>query len=905
MPVDFETAVDAVERKSTIDEIIKRAKADGTYKDPYEGINFVEFHPIIKDRDGKIIFDEEVTFPDYFRENDIKIVASKYLCNNAKLKETDIRQMINRVSDTITDWGLKDGYFLNEMEALEFNFKLKNYQIHQLIAFNSPVYFNIGLNSTPQLSACFILDVEDNMESISRWGSIEATIFKFGSGSGVNLSKIRSSFEQVKQGGLASGPVSFLKPNDCQAGVIKSGGTFRRSAKMAVLNIGHPDAPEKFMLCKDKEEKKLRILKAAGIEAEPGYELSDEVYFQNTNFSIRFPDEFMFAVQKGEKWHTRKVLNNEIVNTYDAKDLLMSIAEHAWTTGDPGVMFHDNTNIWNTTISDGEFEATNPCGEFCGHSYESCNLTASNLVKFFNGYSFNSDLYCDVVGVLTMAQDIIVDNASYPVEEIRRNTTKYRSLGQGFTNLGGLCMCLGFPYDSDNGRLVASLIASIMTATAYLTSMKIADQVGPGEWWTSNPDNQVSMLNVLKRHRDHAIALPHPIASNSEQDADGLLSSMYSLSKELWDRVIYSFRPIRNSQVTLSAPNGTTSFLVGADTSGPEPGFSLVSFKTLSGNNGAQMMIVNDCVKTALKNLGYNDVHIEHIIDDLVVNDIAIENSVFIKPEHVAIFDTSLPHKNGTRAIDYMGHVNMLCAIQPFISGAISKTINMAKDCTVQDIFDVYFYSWKKGLKSLTVYRDGSKTEQVLTTYDKSKEKESIVPAVVERRKMPTDRDAKIHKFTINGNVEGYITKGHYEDGSLGEIFITMSKDGSTVRGFADALATITSIALQSNSSLETIISKMIYRKFEPAGFCQGNPDIKTCTSIIDYVFKHLAFNYLSDEQLANVGLRRQNADTSSVNMESRVSMSSLPCPVCGELMRRLGSCFTCSSCGHSDGTCG
>lgn len=1049
---DITTTPNACEnsfKSKTIDELIHDAEKSGFYnKDPYSGINFIDFHVVIYDKEGKSIFDKNVIFPDYFSEGSAKIVASKYLCNSAKNEETDLRQMIDRVSDTITNWGIKDGYFLSEKEALEFNYKMKYYQIHQVICFNSPMYFNVGLDENPVLSACFILDVEDNMESITDWIKLESRIFMKGSGSGANLSKLRSSVERVRQGGFASGPVSFLKATDCQAGVIKSGGTFRRSAKMAVMNISHPDAPRKFITCKDKEEEKLRLLKAGGIKAEPGYELSDEVYFQNTNFSIRFPDAFMFSVMRGDKWETREVLTNDVVETFDAHQLLMDIAAHSHKTGDPGVMFHDNTNKWNSTIDDGEYDATNPCvvgdtilrspegdfkikdlvesgrteipvyccdpktgeiyirigrnprktgenkpvykvtyskgrggvhsitttanhkfldidgnvieckdlvfetkgktrlmpfkveshnhivlnveyvgeedvynitvdefhtvawndiitkncGEFCGHAYESCNLTASNVVKFYEkDGQLDYEMLEDCVRTLTIAQDIVVDNASYPSEKIAFTTKRYRSLGQGFTNLGGLFMFLGFPYDSDEARTTASILSALITGIAHRTSMEMADRVGPGLWWTSNEKNQESFSRVLNQHYEEL----KKVQTFNNVD---LMNSMAHCMK-LWEDLIANIRPSRNSQVTLSAPNGTTSFLVGATTSGPEPGFSIISYKTLSGNNGAQMKIVNDIVQKSLKRLGYDNQTVDNIIYELVEQDIAIENSKFIKPEHIPIFDTSLAPANGTRAIDYMGHVKMLCAIQPFISGAISKTVNMANDCTVQDIYDLYFYAWKAGLKSITIYRDGSKTEQVLNTSDKSKidenqaevEQEALLRSY--RKKMPTNRGAKIHKFTINGNVEGYIITGHYPDGKLGELFITMSKDGSTLRGLADAVATITSIAIQSGSSLETIVKKMIFRKFEPAGFCSNNEDIRTCTSIIDYVFKYVAFTYLPEDTLIELGLRKPSDQKR--NNTGNFSESGPPCPVCGTIMNRVGSCFTCNDCGFSNGSCG
>lgn len=866
-------------------------------QNPYEGINFTKRLAVIHDSEGNEIFNKVVEFPDYFDDASVKIIASKYLCNSSKRQELSIKDMVNRVAETIGKWGSEGNYFPSNVERDVFINKLKYYQIHQFFAFNSPMYFNCGLSEVPQLSACFILDVEDSMDSITKWISTEARVFKYGSGAGVNLSKIRSSKEKVRQGGHASGPVSFLKGADTLAGVIKSGGTFRRSAKLACLNIDHPDISN-FIICKDKEEEKLRAIKSAGIKSEKGYELSDEVFFQNTNISVRMSDNFMHAVKNGDKWFTREVLTGEPVDEFDAKELLMHIAEHAWQTGDPGVMYHDNTNKWNSTISDGEIVSSNPCAEFVAQPNQSCNLASVNLMKFFDDSGFNAKLYEDVIKTVIIAQDIVIDRAFYPTELITEQTRKYRALGLGYTNLGALCMYLGFPYDSQNARTLTALLTATLTGIAHSTSNKLAKVVGPGLWWKSD-DNKSTMNNVLKLHYVHITKI--------DTCSDSFFNTLKEQCIAIWDTLKPSSNeicvPLRNSQVSLLAPTGTTSFLMGADTFGCEPDFSILKFKRLSGNDGAMIKTVNGTVHNALQRLGYDEKIIHKIVSDLMDNDIPIEKSKHVKPEHIAIFDTAIPPANGTRCIDYMGHIKMLCAIQPFISGAISKTINMASTCTVQDIFDLYLYAWERGLKSLTIYRDGSKTEQVLT--NKKQVSDAVTPvefSKIERKRMPFERTGKTHKFIINGNVKGYLTHNTYDDGTLGEFFVKIAKDGSTLAGLTDGLATITSIALQYGVPLEDIVKKMINRKFEPNGFTK-NPDIRVCASLIDYMFKFLAIRYLDDEKLQTLGIK---CDSSNVTKgDFKFNMNASPCPECGAIMKRLGSCEQCSECGFSGGSCG
>lgn len=878
---------------------------------PYADINFVEFHPIIKGADGSIKFDKKVIFPDYFSEESVKIVASKYLCNTAKVQETDLRDMIDRVSNTIEAWAKKDGYI--DEDNTEFVNKLKYYQVHQYVTFNSPVYFNIGLVEKPQLSACFISKVEDNMTSITDWISSEAIIFKNGSGSGLNLSPLRSSRERVRQGGRASGPVSFLKASDTFAGIIRSGGTFRRAAKLACLNIDHPDTLD-FINCKDKEEIKLRLMKEAGIKPAEGYELSDEVFFQNTNISVRTSKAFMDAVINNDIWYTREVLTGKPVDKFDARDLLMTIAKHAWRTGDPGVQFHDNTNAWNTTPNDGEIEASNPCGEYVSQD-GSCNLAALNFIKFFyydeeGRLVFDWATYQDVIQTVIMAQDTFINNASYPTEAIAYATKRKRALGFGFSNLAAMLMFMGIPYDSIEGRTIVSLLTSLITATAYQTSAKIAKKIGYGYWW-GEKDNDKTVYSIIEKHRYHTARIPH----RSE-----FTQGLYIQAMEIWNQLVNDRPPLRNSQVTLVAPTGTTGFFMGCTGFGIEPIYGNIIYKTLSGNDGAMIKYVNDIIPISLKNLGYSQEQIDHIVKEMTVDDIPPEKSTVLQPIHVPIFDTAAAPTNGTRCVSPSGHIEMMVAVQPFISGAISKTINLPNSATPQDIFDIYLDAWKRGLKSVTVYRDGSKTEQVMAVSEKPAEMNSKEPMLTDvcvpsRRKMPTERNARTHKFTIHsaeGRVEGYITEGFYDSESkeLGEVFVELAKDGSTIKSLMSCIATLTSIALQHGVSLKLLVEKMVFRRFSPAGFTK-NSKIRSTTSIVDYVFKHLAYHHLSDNDLESIGLRRRVIDETPDKPvvdnidDSDADLSAPTCPNCGGLMKiRLGSCLYCNNCNFSNGSC-
>lgn len=885
-------------------------------KDPYKDINFVKRHALIKDKDGNIIFNEEVEFPDFFSDNAVNIVSSKYLCNNAKRKEKSLKDMIDRVSETITDWGIEDGYFNNIEKSTVFQYKLKKYQINQCCAFNSPVYFNIGLEEKPMLSACYILTVEDNMESLYDNLTLESKIFKGGAGSGKNWSKVRSSKERVRGGGFASGPLSYLATEDVSASRIKSGGTVRRSAKGAWLNMDHPDIVD-FINCKDREEEKLRLLKDNNIKPAKGYELSDDVFYQNTNLSTCNSDAFMDAVINDEEWNTKYVLTGETCETFRAKDLLMQSAINAWKHGCPGVQFSDTINRWNTCKNYGRIESSNPCGEYFG--FNSCNLASINLIKFFylndnNRYVFNYDLYSDVIRTIITAQDIIINRAKYPSNEIEESTKSLRPLGLGFTNLHGMLMMLGIPYDDKKGRNITSLLTALLTGIAYLQSNELAEKIGEFNEFYHNKD---IFYDVVKNHKDHV---------NKLYTVIGITDDIFLKVCEIWSKLEYLINnkaKFRNSQVTLMAPTGTTSFLMDADTFGIEPAVSLVSHKTLSGSNGAVMKIITPVIKKALYYLGYDKLEVDILYEELDNNG-HFENSKILSKNHLDIFDTAYKPKNGNRLIDYKAHVKMCAAIQPFISGGISKTINLPNLATVEDIYDLYIEAWQIGLKGITVFRDGSKTFQPMSnSYDSSKSKEEIhtglnntesnVKSMVKNH-LDYTRSAENHKFYI-GSFKGYITPGLYKDGKLGEIFIRASKQGSTVSGLLDALAISISIALQYGIPLKDYVDALMYTRFEPCGITRNN-DIRFATSIVDYIARYLGLKYLSEEDQISLGLKKQDLlkidnqciinnridDVIKVNNDTD---SSPVCDNCGSIMNRLGSCYNCSNCGANSGVCG
>lgn len=885
------------------------------YENPYNGINFTERKAVIKNKEGEIIFDENVEFPDFCSDDCVKIVTSKYLCNEAKRKETSLKQMVDRVSDTIAEWGLKDGYFgedktKDNTNFKQFLYKLKYYQINQFFAFNSPVYFNCGLSDKPQTSACFILDMDDTMESIYDSIKLESIIFKNGSGSGTNMSKLRSSKEKVRGGGFSSGPINFMRAADISAGVIRSGGTLRRSAKLVCLNDDHPNIID-FIHCKEKEEIKLRILKENGIKPDSGYEMSDHVFYQNTNISTRLSNNFMQAVERDDEWWTKFVLTNDKCEKFSARNLLREISEVAWKTGDPGVQFSDNINDWNTCADIGKIESSNPCSEYMNLPNTSCNLASINLLKFFGMVDgkiiFDYFAFADIINTVITAQDIIIHFSSYPSIKIGKNSNSLRPLGLGYSNLGGLLMWLGIPYDSEEGRNIAALLTSLMTGFAYMASNKLATVKDP---FSRINDVQNSFYNVLIKHKNkNEVLLEHIVKSFNKYG--NLINELMSYSKGMWDQIedlaeIKS--PFRNSQVTLLAPTGTISFLMDCATTGIEPGFSLISYKTLAGSGGAVLKLINPLVEQSLRNLGYNENEIITMLGELHSIE-HFEDSTILKKEHLPIFDTASSSARGKRSINYMGHIKMLAATQPFLSGAISKTINLPNSSTVDDIYNIYLETWRMGLKCVTIYRDGSKTFQPLNVTQEDGKTIEIQPP--HRKKLPPDRPGGVHKFSI-GNIEGYMLMGHYEkDNSLGEIFLKVSKQGSTLSGLLDALALMISTNLQYGIPLKELVMKLMYLKFDPSGVT-SNKNIRFTTSIVDYIAKYLGMRYLSEDDKLELGLVKEKKEestqkiaTSVVNViKSKVEGFAPHCEICGSLMHRLGSCYHCPNCASNTGSC-
>lgn len=902
--------------------------------DPYKDINWIEKRAIIYNKDNEPIFDEIVTFPDYFNDNSINIVASKYFQKTSEFKETDLRHLINRVSNTITKWGEEQNYFQNDEGTIyedknEFEYKLKYYQIKQYFAFNSPVYFNVGISDNAQTSACFILDVEDSIDSISNIIVTESRIFKKGSGSGMNISPLRSKFENISNlTGYASGPVSFMKVHDVSAGIIKSGGALRRSAKLVCMNIDHPDIFE-FVECKKFEEEKLRLLRENKISARKGYELADEVFFQNTNISVTVTDDFMNRVLEDKTFDTKFVTNGKVHKTYKARDMLYKIAELAWECGDPGLQFHDTINEYNTCLEDGKIVSSNPCGEYMFLNNSACNLASINLMKFFRKEEgkivFDYDTFADVINTVITAQDIIIEKSSFPSDKIKENSHNYRPLGLGFSNLGSLLMFLGFPYDSDEGRLVTSHISALMTGCAYLKSSDLALKKGPFKNFERNKN---SFYNVLRKHKDNLKKLKylkHPLFDDLREQTD---YTWNNIEKNINDEA-----PFRNAQTTLLAPTGTISFLMGCQTTGIEPEFSHVKYKRLSNSESSTISIVSDEVKNSLKNLKYSNDDINEI-EKWIVDGKNINECECILDDHKKIFYTSNSCYNNC-VIPYQGHIKMLSAAQPFISGAISKTVNFTNNATVEDIFKCYIESWKLGLKGVAIYRDGSKSFQPLSTKKDNDDDEfdaddiadmiedgkldlrmiQQLHSMLAERKLPNERPALNHKFSISG-LKGYLNCGLYEDGSLGEIFITISKEGSTLSGLLDCLATMTSISLQRGVPLKDIVEKMSYQKFEPSGFTE-NKDIRIATSIVDYIFRYLGIRFLSKNDQLELGLIKAEEDIDDSGFEKNEKVSNHvvrsfknnfagpTCNKCGSLMIKKGSCNMCMNCGNNEGSCG
>jgi ribonucleoside-diphosphate reductase alpha chain len=905
---------------------------------PFDQIEWEIRDAVIGDPANPAFEQRGVEFPKSWSQNATNIVAQKYFRGQlgSPERESSVKQMVGRVAGTISDWGRQGGYFAGEEDADAFEMELTAILLNQKAAFNSPVWFNVGFEETPQCSACFILSVEDNMESILDWNTKEGKIFRGGSGSGINLSNIRGSMEPLKKGGTASGPVSFMRGADAWAGTIKSGGKTRRAAKMVVLDVDHPDI-EHFIWCKADEEKKAAALRDAGFDMSIDGEGFTSIQYQNANNSVRVTDEFMEAVDAGEEWHLTARTTGEPVKTLDARELMNQIADAAWRCADPGVQYDTIINRWHTCPESGRINASNPCSEYMHVDDSACNLASLNLMKFRReDGSFDAAEFEHAVDIVFLAQEIVVGFSSYPTEEITENANRFRQLGLGYANLGALLMSDGLPYDSDEGRNVAAAITALMTGRAYRQSALIAaGATGP---YAEYERNREPHNGVMRMHRD----------ASYDVDGTGVKGGLLEAAQRAWDEAVElgEEHGYRNAQATVLAPTGTISFLMDCDTTGIEPDFSLVKFKELVG--GGQMTIVNQSVPLALQTLGYSEAEIDQINAHIAEKN-TIVGAPCLKEEHLPVFDVAV----GERAITHTGHIDMMAATQPFISGAISKTVNLPQSATVEDIADAYTRGWKGGLKALAIYRDGSKTAQALRT-DAQDEKEAeaeVKMAQPVRKKMPRERESITHKFSIGGH-EGYITAGKYEDETVGEIFLTdIGKEGSTMRGLLNAFATAISLGLQYGVPLETFVRKFSYMRFEPEGIT-GNPEIPFAKSMPDYIMRWLGSRFIDDtdvleelgimtdevrakkdtEQLG-LGIATDTAGpangngskvgngggTSGGTVPPTAAMTETPpvrpakmqgldlgpaCEQCGGMMQRTGSCYTCSSCGNNTG-CG
>ena len=957
---------------------------------PYDEVEWDLRLAQITDAQGNVIFEQkDVEVPKDWSMTATNIVASKYL--HGKLgtpqRETGVRQLVTRVAETIRDWGMAQGYFRTPEDGATFHDELVHILVRQYAAFNSPVWFNVGCDRIepnsdgqswhwnqqtqqvefgvtgyrkPQCSACFINSVKDSLDSILTLAKTEGMLFKWGSGTGTNLSPLRGSTETLSGGGTASGPLSFMKGFDAFAGVIKSGGKTRRAAKMVILNVDHPDIQD-FIECKMKEEAKAHALVSLGYDgSHPDSDAYSSIFFQNANNSVRVTDDFMYAVVRDTDFSTRSISDGTVVKTYKAKELLHTISEATWHCGDPGMQYDTTVNRWHTSKNTARINASNPCSEYMFLDDSACNLASLNLLKFAPNGTFDVEAYRHAVDVLITAQEILVDNAGYPTQAIMANSHDYRPLGLGYANLGALLMAAGLPYDSDAGRDYAACVTAIMCGEAYLQSSRIAEQcepltpateptkknlaetnlgsnVMPGGACPGWYINREPFLDVIRMHR----------ASVNGINKGNVPTSLFQASKQCWDEALSHGEKhgYRNSQVTVLAPTGTIGFMMDCDTTGIEPDLALVKYKKLVG--GGMIKIVNNTVPTALFKLGYTHEQTDAIVSYIDATG-TIEGAPHVKDDHLAVFDCSFKPAKGTRSIHYTGHLRMMAAAQPFISGAISKTVNLPENATIEDISDAYLQAWKLGLKAVAIYRDGCKKSQPLSaagTKTASSEKSSaasVLPVVEEedlnappravRHKLQEERASITHKFKV-GDHEGYITVGLYPNGKPGELFITMAKEGSTVSGLMDSFALAVSIALQHGVPLELFCEKFAHTRFEPSGW-SGNPDIGYAKSIMDYIFRWLQLRFLTGQQQMlfenlrlkaspesravspeesssstqeSLAIRDSGVRAGSVHaadaLSSIVDLGDAPsCSFCGSIMTRNGSCYRCMSCGSTSG---
>ena len=985
---------------------------------PYDEVEWDLRLAQITDAKGGVIFEQkDVEVPKDWSMTATNIVASKYLHGKIGTpeRESGVRALVTRVAETIRNWGLDQGYFKTPEDGATFHDELVHILVRQYAAFNSPVWFNVGCDriepnsdarnwhwnpqtqqvefgvtgySNPQCSACFINSVKDSLDSILTLAKTEGMLFKWGSGTGTNLSPLRSSTECLSGGGTASGPLSFMKGFDAFAGVIKSGGKTRRAAKMVILNVDHPDIVD-FIECKQKEEAKAHALVSLGYDgSHPDSDAYSSIFFQNANNSVRVTDDFMYAVVRDTDFSTKAISDGTVMKTYKAKELLRKVSEATWHCGDPGMQYDTTVNRWHTSKNTARINASNPCSEYMFLDDSACNLASLNLLKFAPNGTFDVEAYRHAVDILITAQEILVDNAGYPTEMIMRNSHDYRPLGLGYANLGALLMAAGLPYDSDAGRDYAACVTAIMCGQAYLQSSRIAEQCAPLTPATEATRKNLSETNLgagignaaesstthvgtaaLGRPAERSSAAPAQMpggacpgwyinrepfldvirmhrASVNNINKSNVPSSLYEASKASWDEALAHGEKhgYRNSQVTVLAPTGTIGFMMDCDTTGVEPDLALVKYKKLVG--GGMIKIVNQTVPTALFKLGYNHEETDAIVSYIDATG-TIEGAPHIKDEHLAVFDCSFKPAKGTRSIAYMGHLRMMAAAQPFISGAISKTVNLPENASVEDIMEAYLQAWKLGLKAVAVYRDGCKKSQPLSaagtkTANSSKddprpgsgtprEEENLnAPPRAVRHKLQEERASITHKFKV-GDHEGYITVGLYPNGDPGELFVTMAKEGSTVSGLMDSFALAVSIALQHGVPLKLFCEKFAHTRFEPSGW-SGNSDIGYAKSIMDYIFRWLQLRFLTGQQgmlfenlrLRPVGTSSQQSDdadsrvrhpevgsrepgTGSIHasdaLANIIDLGDAPtCSFCGSIMTRNGSCYRCGSCGSTSG---
>jgi ribonucleoside-diphosphate reductase alpha chain len=883
--------------------------------DPFDEVEWDLRSAVIGNEKGHVVFEQrDVEIPRFWSQQATNIVVSKYFRGTIGTpeRERSVKQLIGRVVDTITMWARAQKYFASEDDLQGFSDDLKHLLVYQKAAFNSPVWFNCGFEKAPQCSACFINSVQDTMESILGLAKTEGMLFKFGSGTGSNLSAIRSSRELLAGGGTASGPVSFMKGFDAFAGVIKSGGKTRRAAKMVILNADHPDI-EEFINCKVEEEKKAWALIDAGYDGSftgPAY---SSVFFQNSNNSVRVTDEFMRAVLDDGEWTTKAVRDGAPMQTFKARDLMRQIAEATHICGDPGMQFDTTVNDWHTCPNTARINASNPCSEYMFLDDSACNLASINLMKFLtDDGELDPVAFEGACRTMITAQEILVDNSSYPTPAIAKNSHEYRPLGLGYANLGALLMSKGLPYDGDSGRDYAAAITALMHGAAFAQSAKIArDHGGP---FAGYEKNREPFLRVMRKHR----------AALKDINKTHMPKDLFEAAKNVWDEVIElgEQHGFRNAQSTVLAPTGTIGFMMDCDTTGVEPDIALVKYKKLVG--GGLMKIVNQTVPMALTKLGYTAQQVKDIVQYIDENE-TIEGAPHIRDKDLPVFDCAFKPARGVRSIHYMGHVRMMGAVQPFLSGAISKTVNVPKEATVEEIQQAYIDSWRMGAKAVSIYRDGSKRTQPLNT---SRDKEKIAAAAVAgptRRRLPDERHAITHKFDIAGH-EGYITVGLFEDGTPGELFLVMAKEGSTISGFADAFAQAISYALQYGVPLQDLVDKFSHVRFEPSGMTK-NPDVRFAKSIVDYIFRWMAAKFLSAEAQFRAGVNNREeatapeqlpldpaaaagaSATAAITSPRTSAFAAMqnqedapPCSTCGSIMVRSGSCYKCANCGTTSG---